>query len=224
MKIYDATRPGKPIVGQAEQNRLRQDNAFQGIFSRATLEDLLNQPTCVGLRFYNAGGLSLEQRQLIAVAVAEDGSELRRNSGKGYFISSNVDGVPAEKQTKAQATLAVRATQSSRIEADKKRFQFSSFFSKSAIGNLLSAGVTGIRFFIVPLESTTFQTHLGVSVIPVGQGNPSEVPIHLVSDNPCPGAPNGCAVLERVAAPGASLESTSAAPAQLDTTKYLVIW
>lgn len=217
MNIYEATHLGQAITTQAAQDSLRQENQFQGFLSRFILEDLLNQPNCVGLRFYNAGGLAAGQRQMIAVGVIADGGELNLESGKRYFISNTTIGGPELLQTKSQASIAVNTTQSSRTGAGKERFNFSSFFSKTAIAQLLVPTAAGIRFYIVDLNAN-FLTHLAVSSDgpnPIA-GQAGALPQHILSNNPCPGPTGGCAVLESV--PG------GATPPVMDTTKYLVIW
>ncbi len=218
MDIYEATHTGEPITSEIFQNGLRDEDRFQGSFSREKLADLLEQPNCVGLRFYNAGGLTLGLRQLVVVGVTPDGGELRSDTGgKGYFISNTTQGGPEFQLTMTDATNAVNHTQEARAAADRQRFNFSSFFSRAAIENLLVPAAIGIHFFIVDLDAT-FMTHLAVSSDGLNRigGQPGELPIHIICDNPCPNAKGGCAMLDPV--PGVNTQPI------MDTTKYLVIW
>ena len=147
-------------------------------------------------------------------------------------MAGSASGGVGQRQTKAQATTSVNLVLRNRSQEEMKSLRFSSFFSKAAITQLLAGrAVTGIRFFIVPLPSTAFHTHLGVAfdgTTELSQTDSQGTASHIVCNNPCPGPPGGCAIV--VPPQAAQLESISlstpnaATEPQIDRVKYLVIW
>ncbi|MFN0213958.1 MAG: hypothetical protein ACKVT2_06850 [Saprospiraceae bacterium] len=226
MKIFDSNHTGKSIATRSEQNQLRKESQFQGFFTKEFLNDLLNQPGCVGLRFYNSGQLSAGERQLIVVGVTEDGSELRLRRGKGFFLSA---AAAALRQTKAQAVISVNQALRGRTPEDINRLRFTSYFSQAMIAQLLDSqeGVKGIRFYVISLNlvGQPRQTHLAVAANGPLETNVPDVAAHIASDQPCPGV--GCATVPAPATPSDRVSRLAAAPESgqvLDTSKYLLIW
>ncbi len=234
MKIFDAKHLGKPIAEEAKQRSLRDETQFMGFFSKAALEEMLRPAACVGIRFYNAGGLAPEECKLIGVGVADDGSELNQTRGRGYFLSAARAARGSDKKiTKAQARALMLQLVRDRTPEAKRPIRFTSYFSRTMMEQLLApkggVSVGGIRLYSLTLEGTIFRTHVGVSSdgsTALRGSSPTDMPSHIVSDQPCPGGV--CAVV--APPPGVQPASRSADAAsldevaELDGNKYLLIW
>jgi hypothetical protein len=219
MVIYQANHPGQHLVGAENQRRLRQEDQFSGFFSRAALERILEPALCVGIRFYNAGGASPNDRQLVAIGVLNDGSELSRGSGGGYFLSAA--DASEVKITKAQAKnlAAIRRRPGVSVVP-----MFTSFFSRTMINLLLApADSEGVRFYRSLVEGSNFNTHLGVSAT-ADRAALETSSSHIVCDLPCPGRCATIAANEFESGQSLSAPLRHMSLTELDSTKYLVVW
>jgi hypothetical protein len=233
MKIFDADHLGKPIVGEAKQRAVRDETHFMGFWAQATLTTILQPSTCVGIRFYNAGGLQPADRQMIAVGVTEDGSELNQRKGRGYFISAARATTDSDQKiTKAKARAAMLQLEEDRTPDEKMPVRFTSYFSRAMLEQLLApkgdAPVLGLQLYRLPLEGSIFHSHVAISSdgnLALTEQGAADKPSHILSDQPCPGgvcavvAPEEAEVSKRLADP-ASIDEVSG----LDSTKYLLIW
>ncbi len=232
MEFYDAKHPGDIIKDPKEQTLIRKDGTFQGFFPANKLKEFLKKknPVCVGIRFYNAGGLK-EERRLVAVGVTADGSELNPSTNLRYMASATAL-LPMEPMSRDQATHAVWEAKALRKkEPDKARITFASFFSAEMIKKLLepkgTLKIEGISFYIVQRNiegAGIVNTHLGVSSI-LDKGNskpveniPSDSPSYIVSDLPCP---KYCIAPVRV---NDTIKFALADQPILTNPKYLVVW
>ncbi len=208
--FYDGNSLGKAISDPKEQDRIREEksSSFQGFFLADDLRSFFPKPSkppkptdCVGIRFYNAGGLTEAEHRLIAIGVTQDGKEVSPGQNLKYRISATKPRLPFDTLNKREATHAVWTAKVARQEKDRDRLSFASFFSEKMINQLLEPKngqkIDGIRFHIVLGElqfpdgkKGTGFTHLGISSVLVKDhseplkgfaGNS-----HIVSDQTCP--------------------------------------
>lgn len=259
MAFYTSVEPGKPItspeaetkiaasfllIGDAEAGTL-ESKLYWGFASKTLLESLLEEPGCVGIRFYNAFRKDI-QSKMIVVAVTEDGDEIERTreGDSGYFVNrlkfsdeqeTNLTELAINHISREVAAQRVLASYRETGRADLK-ISFASFFSAHAILTLLQPeDCNGICFYVVGLETSgKFPfSHLAVAVKHSKDENSitrlGETGRCIVCPDPCP---SRCAKdpVPDPSAAGELTDSVEAGAARAPviqsslSRKYLISW
>ncbi len=188
MSFHSNDEPGKKInIRDAKTliasnfipSEMGDPQLYWGFFPKELLEAILDEPSCVGIRLYNAFDFFMEKERLIVVGVTEDGSEIQNASTgeSGYSLisfkstfndESLVRNFDLSKIERLVAAEQVRfswgtLTQGGSIAPD---LSFASFFSANAVRQLLAPeACNGIKFYVVGLKKPAkFPfSHLAVS-------------------------------------------------------------
>lgn len=150
---------------------------YWGFFPKEFLATILDEPSCVGIRLYNA--FHPDGERLVVVGVTEDGAEIQSTSTgeSGYSLisfkstfkdESLIGGFDLSKKARIDAARLVRSswgilTQGGLHDPD---ISFASFFSADAVRKLLAPeACNGINFYVVGLRKPAeFPfSHLAVS-------------------------------------------------------------
>ncbi len=203
MSIYSSTHPGVTNLDTITLTNLRlQESHLRGYFSKEALRKLLkDNPSSAGIRFYNVNP-SIDFPSLLAVCVMENGADLQDNDDDNpdpvthllcnpINVSSNS---PQEVSRFTAHEMIKKGYSFDVIESEK----FSSYFSRTMLGNLFEGNNhEGIAFYKV-LWLTGHSTHLAVSsdLVDPDPESDARTPIvginsaafdHCLSDQPCPG-------------------------------------
>lgn len=233
--MYHADQKSMQVFDTGEKRMVTNDTAFTGFFLRTDIFDLLRQPGCVGIRFYNVPHLVPNENRMIAVGVTADGTEINQPfTSEKYILSPNAKqrGEGHKLLTRDLAKLIVMGSEQSVGFLKGSLFGFASFFSKSDLEQLLEKTnegfpFDGIRFYVTPLKGTQkIQTHCAVSANMESNefGSITDQSEYIVSKFPCPGycsepsAQGGEILGDITLPPGVSKFQTAF------SDKYLVVW
>lgn len=188
MAFHTKDDPGKSINIQDAESliaanfipvQIGDSQLYWGFFPKELLATILDEPSCVGIRLYNAFHPNMEKERLIVVGVTEDGSEIQSTSTgeSGYSLisfkstfnnESLIGGFDLSKKSRVDAAHLVRSswgtlTQGGLHDPD---ISFASFFSADAVRKLLAPeACNGISFYVVGLRKPAVFpfSHLAVS-------------------------------------------------------------
>ena len=215
MAFHTNNEPGKPInIRDAEgliatnfiPVQIGDSQLYWGFFPKELLTKILDEPSCVGIRLYNAFHPNRERERLIVVGVTEDGSEIQSTSTgeSGYSLisfkstfndESLIGGFDLSKKSRIDAARLVRSswgtlTQGGLHDPD---ISFASFFSAEAVRKLLApAACNGINFYVVGLRKPAeFPfSHLAISAQHLFATNRIELLTEgaqcIICPDPCP--------------------------------------
>lgn len=193
MSIYSSAHSGVVLDPNTLTNLGLQETDLRGYFSKTKLEELLsNHQNCAGIRFYNVNP-STEFPSLLAVTVLDNGFDMNANGTHMHCFAINDASDKVLVLSRSGAHAEIKKAYTFDIPESEK---FSSFFSKTMLGTLLSgSNKSGVAFYkVITLGGRS--THLAVTSN-LGKPTPnSNIPIHgingtgfknCLSDQPCPG-------------------------------------
>lgn len=186
-------RPVKVNLAEAinETNSSEEETGFNTLFfGKEELLAILNQPNCIGIRFYNVLADSTTTIvSLLAVGVLENGAEINGGSTQNYLLSrTSLEGtlVPIKVEIQVAQAYAMSAYQNTQIKT------YTTFFSNTDLSNLLKGGTckglklrSGNRLFALPEEGPAKKCY-SILAMPVKKDGSDMNTTYLKSLEPCP--------------------------------------
>lgn len=172
--FYNGNEPGIPLKSNQVKS-LISGKTIQGYFEIKDINAFMDQPDCVGVRFYNVSQKGNVETQLIAVGVLSNGYEIAKIKKKNNYLlsppldvnlSRNLRKAKSLPENIARDTYLYKVKNRGNISNNNKTF-FATYFSKSALRKIdkQNPKASKIGFYTVQLFDNVDApyTHLAVA-------------------------------------------------------------
>jgi len=167
-----------PFFLHAQSPTVESAGFQESLFDRATIEVVLSEANCVGVRFYNIRPNDNSPAAVICVGIDREGNEINKSSASAYKQGAGGD---------IQKTVLNnnKAKQDCQRLKNSGLFSYSADFTKQQIKKLLSQSNSD-AILITPVINANEQLSMKIQAVDLTEGRRNLLGMNYVSSDPCP--------------------------------------